>query len=291
VQHARGCIESRVDEALAEYRSALQSSLEKVSADWQSEQESLDERFSAAESEISTLREELVEAKGRVRGLKKRTALTRFARASTTWLQLCAVRHLKEKARRTKATNLRKLRRELVEVENEMVQKQEAINSQVRKEEIADEKARDERKAVLQNMQKELFLFRDRINAAEERKRQIDTLEEVVRSVPTSEADLVQRWAEVMSCPGSTGFSNRLQVHSNIPGLGGDDDGIVAGADQRRRRRAAPVQSKQRLEGGLLQVEEQIRGVHLPALGRSSSVPVFNASEAKMRFHASGQSL
>jgi len=271
----RDSTSAQIEEALSELRSASSARVAQATSEWRSEKEVLCNQILTCKSELSSLRVEAEEARQRVRHLKRRTAAARLGRAAAAWQHELAVKGVWQKARREKASLLRKLAREREEIEKEVARHREALNREIRQAELADTRARKDRKNEFKALQDELEQLEDRIEAIEGRMRQEEILAKTVDLVPQSEGDRIRKWAEAAGGAGSVNFlgaAHRLHRRALMPGLDGEDDDtarVELGGGRRPRAGgydalviggSASAPTLPRLTGGLRQLEEQIQG-------------------------------
>jgi DNA repair exonuclease SbcCD ATPase subunit len=270
----RGSTGARIKDALGKERAAREASIEETRSEWVAEKKSLDDRLTQAAAELGLIQSKSSEAAQHVSHLRKRMAAARFGRAAAEWKHRCRVKAMRDKWRRAKAAGLRKLGAEREELDDEVTRRREALNQNIRQTQANDSKIRDAFKAEHEDLKSELQQLEQRIVAAEERKRQKVQLAEVVKIEQISEGERIRRWAEAMSGMGSSSFasaSRRLGVRNLVPGLGGHTDE----EEQASQRRAG------RLEGGMLQLEEQMRDISQPFDRTASKFARVGGGESK----------
>lgn len=255
----------RIKEELLEYQRVSSSRLDEATSVWQREQEVLQQRVSAHEAELSSLRKEVAETKRHLSHLRRRTALLRLGRAAASHRHEVRVREIQQKARREKATALRKLAREADKLEKEVADSQETLNKEVRRTEIIDKRARDASKDEIETLRDELEQCEDRIEATEQRLRQSEVLADAAQICPQlEEGDRIRRCAEAASFVGSVNFrdaANRLHRQMLAPELDADNVNTRRRGAGRKLQGTASAPSLSQLRGGLQQLEDQMQGI------------------------------
>lgn len=257
----------QIDDTLTELKFASNARIEAASQAWRDEQELLGRRIQECTSEVVSLQASAINARHRVGHARRRTAVARLGRAAARWKQEVCIKGMRQERRRTKAAALRKLNREQEEIDEEVTRCREALNTEIRRAEKEDKRVSEEHRGEIKGLRAELEQLEDRIEAAEERRKQKVLLAKAVNVAPISEADRVKRWADAVSgvgCDSFQGAARRLRGRALAPGFGEDDEHGADASGSRRLRNTASAPSLHRLMGGLRQLEEQMKGHDLP---------------------------